>query len=263
MLFLLPVMGFLILDLYFNLIPHLIPLGTASWLLYAAFFFVLARHVARLRGFEGLAELGLKEHYGWKRNLKIGFTFGAAVWGAMYMLLGLLGDLRVTGLKQPQEAAVFLAEALAVLFLGSLMNELIVRGYVFAQLRDKLPGAALILLSSFIYALDDVWLSGFDIRKAYVSVLLGLSLGYALYRTGSIWMNAGIHTGLNMIDALVYGIPGREDAGGLLLIERGSPAAAFLSGHIQAIAAFVLFVLVFAMFGRLRINAVDEGTWFR
>ncbi|MCA0756546.1 CPBP family intramembrane metalloprotease [Paenibacillus sp. N4] len=263
MLFLFPIMGFLILDLYFNLLPNLIPPGTASWLLYAAFFFVLARHVARLTGLEGLEDLGLRAHYGWKRNLKIGFAFGAAVWGSMYVLLGVLGDFRVTGFKQPQEAAVFVAEMLVVLFLGSLINDLIVRGYLFAQLRDKLPGAALIMLSSFIYALDDVWLAGFDIRSAYVSVLLGLSLGYTLYRTGSIWMNTGLHGGLNMITALVYGIPGREEAGGLLLIEKGSAATALLPGHVQAIAALVLFVLVFAMYGSLRINTVQEGAGFR
>ncbi|MBD2871328.1 CPBP family intramembrane glutamic endopeptidase [Paenibacillus arenilitoris] len=250
------IMGFLILDLYFNLIPHLIPLGTVPWLVYAIGFFVLAHHVAKLTGLDGIGSLGVSSHYGWKRNLRIGIAYGSVLWAMMYTLLWLFGDFRVTGVKAAPEAVILLIEALAVMFLGSLINDLIVRGYVFAHLKGKMRAGLLLLLSSAIYAADDVWLAGFSMQNAIFSMILGLSLGYALLETGSIWLSTGIHWGLNAMYCLVHGIPGREEAKGLLLAEQGTSGASMLdNAHI--IAAALLFIALFITFGRLRVNRVN------
>ncbi|CAM4413008.1 CPBP family intramembrane metalloprotease [Paenibacillus alkaliterrae] len=262
MAFLFPVMGFLILDLYFNLIPHLLPSGTVFWLLYACFFFVLAQHVSKLTGLRGLADLGIKAHFGWKRNLRIGFIYGAGIWAVMYALLGVFGDFQVIGFKKPPEAVIFLIEAFAGIFLISLINDLIVRGFVFAHLKGKIPSVALLLLSAVIYALDDVWLAGFSIQNTVFSVILGLSLGYVLLKSGSIWMNTGIHWGLNMMYSFVYGIPGREDAKGLLLTNPAGAGDSFLLDNAHIFAAILLFIIIFATYNRLRINSAAEHVDF-
>ncbi|WP_169507552.1 CPBP family intramembrane glutamic endopeptidase [Paenibacillus harenae] len=249
-------MGFLIIDLYFNLIPHFIPLGTVPWLLYAAFFFVLARHVARLTGLNGIRDLGMKAHYGWKRNLRIGFVYGTVIWATMYMLLWIFGNIRVTGVKVAPESVIFLIEALAGMFLGSLINDLIVRGYVFAHLKDKIPSLLLLLLSAMIYAVDDVWLAGFNVQNTVFSMILGLSLGYTLLKTGSIWMSTGIHWGQNVMYGFVYGIPGREGERGLLLTEQG-PGNSFILNNAHIFAALMLLLVVFFTYSRFRINTVN------
>ncbi|MGM0881829.1 MAG: CPBP family intramembrane glutamic endopeptidase [Bacillota bacterium] len=253
------VMGFLIIDLYFNLIPQLIPLGTVSWLLHACLFFVLAHHVSKLTGLNGIGDLGVKAHYGWKRNIRIGFFYGAGIWAMMYLLLWAFGDFQVIGIKEAPESLIFLIEAFAGMFLGSLINNLIVRGYVFAHLKGKVVNSLLLLISAFIYALDDVWLVGFSIQNTIFSMILGLSLGYVLLKSGSIWMNTGIHTGLNVMYCIVYGIPGREEAKGLLLINRGA-SESFLLNHAHILAAIVLFLVVFVTYSRLRINSVNQYT---
>lgn len=246
--------GFLIIDIYFNLVPLLYPLNTVLWLMYACFFFVLAHHVAMLTGLKGISALGVKAHYGWKRNLRIGFLFGAGIWAAMYLLLWIFGDFQVEGIKKAPQAIIFMVEALAGMFLGSLINDLIVRGYVFAHLKGKIRNMNLLLLSAFIYALDDVWLVGFSIQNTIFSVLLGLTLGYVLLRSGSIWMNTGIHMGLNVMYCIVYGIPGREAAQGLILTAPGN-AHSFSLENAHIFAAVLLLLVIVLAYGRLRINS--------
>ncbi|HTG68950.1 MAG TPA: CPBP family glutamic-type intramembrane protease [Candidatus Udaeobacter sp.] len=251
------VIGFLIIDLYVNLIPRLFPLDTVSWLLYACLFFVLAHHVAKLTGLNGIGDLGVKAHFGWKRNLRIGFLFGAGIWAAMYLLLWGFGDFEITGVKKAPEAVIFVIETFAGMFLGSLINDLIVRGYIFAHLKGKVLNVYLLLISAFIYALDDVWLVGFSISNTIFSVILGLSLGYVLLKTGSIWMNTGLHMGLNVMYCFVYGIPGHEAAKGLLLTTPGG-SRSFLLEHAHILAAIVLLLVILAAYGRLRLNSANK-----
>lgn len=251
------VIGFLIIDLYFNLIPRLFELDTVSWLIYACSFFILTRHVAKLTGLSGMGDLGLIAHFGWKRNLRIGFLCGAGIWAVMYLLLWGFGDFQVIGVKRAPEAVIFAIEVLTVLFLGSLINDLIVRGYVFAHLKGKIRNVYLLLISAFIYALDDVWLVGISISNILFSIVLGLLFGYVLLRTGSIWMNTGIHMGINVIYSFVYGIPGREAAKGLLIIKH-SGSSSFLMNHAGILAAILLLLVILAAYGRLKLNSVNR-----
>jgi hypothetical protein len=59
-----------------------------------------------------------------------------------------------------------------------------------------------------LYALDDYWYAGFSLSNFIFSVILGLSLTYAFYKTGSIWANTGIHYGLNVAYGLFFGMVG-------------------------------------------------------
>ncbi|MDQ8734936.1 CPBP family intramembrane glutamic endopeptidase [Paenibacillus sp. LHD-38] len=252
------IIGFMIIDLYFNVVPLLYPLNTFLWLTYACFFFVLAHHVAKLTGLGGISDLGIRAHYGWKRNLRIGFLFGAGIWAAMYLLLWAFGDFHVDGIKKAPQAIVFILEVFAGMFLGSLINDLIVRGYVFAHLKGKIRNVYLLFISAFIYALDDVWLVGFSVQNTIFSIVLGLTLGYVLLRSGSIWMNTGIHMGLNVMYCLVYGIPGREAAQGLFLIVPGNDHS-FLLENAHIFAAILLLLVIVLAYGRLRINSTNRN----
>lgn len=172
-------------------------------------------------------------------------------------MLWIFGGFQVIGIKEAPGSIIFLVEVFAGMFLGSLINELIVRGYVFAHLKGKILNSLLLLFSAFIYGLDDVWLVGFSIQNTIFSLILGLSLGYVLLKSGSIWMNTGIQMGLNVMYSFIYGIPGREDAQGLLLINRGA-SDSFILDNAHILAAIVLFLVVFVTYSRLRINSVNE-----
>ncbi|MGO4548381.1 CPBP family glutamic-type intramembrane protease [Paenibacillus sp. 2TAB23] len=247
------IMGFLIIDLYMNLIPQLFDLRQAMpWLLYASLFFVLVHWVAKLTGLRGLGELGLTGHYGWKRNVRIGFLLGASAWAAMFGFLSLSEALHIEGLRGAPSAAAFLLKAFAVAFLGSLMNELVVRGYVFAHLKGKLGNGYLLLLAACLYALDDIWLSGFRASQVLASIMLGLSLGFVLLRTNSIWMSAGIYTGVSFVSSLLYGIPGHSDGKGLLVVADAGPGN--LIDHAQSYTALMLLFIIMLAFRRLRMN---------
>jgi membrane protease YdiL (CAAX protease family) len=248
------VIGFLIIDLYFNLIPKLFSLETVPWLLYAFLFFILAHQVAKLTGLGGMEDLGVKAHFGWKRNLRIGLLLGGGTWAAMYLLMWGFGDFQIVGVKKAPEAILFVIEVVGVMFLGSLMYNLIVRGYIFAHLKGKIRNVHLLLVSSLIFALDDIWLVGFSLSNALFSFILGLSLGYVLLKTGSIWMSTGMHMGISVMYCFVYGVPGSEAAKGLLVTTSGDNVS-FALEHAHTIAAIVLLLVILVIYPWLKLNS--------
>ncbi|MFS0576932.1 CPBP family intramembrane glutamic endopeptidase [Sporosarcina sp. 179-K 3D1 HS] len=236
-------LGYLVLDLYFNLIPILVNLNTVMWILYAVAFFPLAHYLVKLTGLNGLHALGLKFHNGWKRNLMFGFAIGFTFWLGMEGILYASHTFSVVGIKGLSAGIFFMLQALVGLFLGSLINDIIVRGYVFAHLKNKVNLPYLLLISAFVYAIDDLWYEGFSIHNTLFSIILGLSLGYVFLKSGSIWMTTGIHWGLNIVYCIFYGIPGRESNKGLLLIERYNISSFFID-NISILVAFFMFIFI-------------------
>nr|WP_239586951.1 CPBP family intramembrane glutamic endopeptidase [Bacillus ectoiniformans] len=123
-------------------------------------------------------------------------------------------------------------------FLGSLVNDLIVRGFVFAQLKDKLSIPRIFVLSVFLYSMEDIWMEGFSLGNTIFSVVLGLSLTYAFMYTGSIWANTGLHWGLNVCYGMFNGMVG-DGGGGIFIIENGTNTiASELTGYIIPLLMF-------------------------
>ncbi|WP_138754996.1 CPBP family intramembrane glutamic endopeptidase [Paenibacillus sinopodophylli] len=247
-------MGFLIINLYMNLVPRLFEVNRAlSFMLYVCAFMVLVHWVAKLTGLRGVGALGLTGHYGWKRNMRIGILFGACLSGALYVYMAKLGVFQVGEMLAMPAAAAFLAKAFSVAIFVSLMNELVVRGYVFAHLKGKIHSVFLVLLAAVIYALDDVWLTEFNASQALASAVLGLSLGYVLLRTNSIWMSAGIGTGVSFVHSLFFGVPELASGNGLFVVvfDEGS---SHLMNMAESYASLVLLIVILLVYDRMRIN---------
>lgn len=245
-------LGYIVLDLYFNLIPILVNLNSVVWILYALAFFPLAHFIVKLTGLNGLNALGLKFHSGWKRNLIIGYAIGFIFWIGLELIFYSSTTFSIVGIKGLGAGTFFMLQALVGLFLGSLINDIIVRGYVIAHLKNKVNFLSLLLISAFIYALDDLWYEGFSIHNTIFSIVLGLSLGYVFLKSGSIWATTGIHWGLNIVYCIFYGIPGRESDKGLLLIERYNVSSFFLD-NISIIVALFMFIFIMIFYRRLKI----------
>ncbi len=195
-----PLMGFLIIALFYRLVPSLLPGGLAFWLLYAIGAIVLARHVARLTGLKGLADCGAHAHYGWLRNVRVGFLMGFFMWAIMYVCFGRL-SIDVYGAPEyGQQAGWTSALQLPVWLLAPLLYEWLIRGYLYAQLGSRLSAAPFVLLTSSLCALEQAWSTGLDGREALLAFASGLPLGYLLYRTGSIWLSAGLHAGMRLVE---------------------------------------------------------------
>ena len=135
--FLSVIIGFIFLDLYVTLVPQLINSNTLLWILFAAVFFPLAHITSRITGMNGLNTLGVKFHNGWKRNLTSGFVFGFIFWLALEIISFTFNGSSIIGVKSFDVGAFFILQAFVGLFLGSFMNDIIVRGYVFAHLKNK------------------------------------------------------------------------------------------------------------------------------
>ena len=126
--FLLWIIGFLLLNLYFNGIPKLIQLDVLPWLAYAGGFFLLAFMVARyLLGLKGLNSFGLPMQKGWGRDLGIGFIVGAFIWSLKYLAYYSLGKFEVSGLMDTGFIVGMLAQALLGMLLVSAINDIMIR----------------------------------------------------------------------------------------------------------------------------------------
>jgi membrane protease YdiL (CAAX protease family) len=201
------VAGFLALDLYFVFIPSI--LGN-PFLQFGAYLIVfpLAYFIAKWVGLNGLKGLGLVFHRGWLKNFIFSFWIGFSFWILMFVIQLLSGDLLWNGVLKSSELLMPLLMIIVGFFIGSLINDMIVRGFVINLLKDKLHVGWVYTISILMYALDDYWYAGFSVSNFIFSVILGLSLTYAFYTSGSIWADTGIHYGLNVAYGLFFGMVG-------------------------------------------------------
>ncbi|WML48868.1 type II CAAX endopeptidase family protein [Neobacillus sp. PS3-34] len=234
---LLGIIGFLLLDLYFN--EAVIGFSNMYAQLAAILlFFPLAHYTAKIAGLGGLKGMGIKFHRGWKKNFLYSFLIGFLFWAILYSLRNYAGVIEVTGVKKPLDALMPFLEAFAGYLLGSLINDLIVRGYVFRLLKGRISIGWVFTISILIYALDDYWHEPFSASNFIFSCILGLSLTYAFYKTGSIWADTGLHFGLNMAFALLYGLSKKAGAGIFLIRETGKS-----NGIAEMLPYFIPFVM--------------------
>jgi hypothetical protein len=158
------VAGFLALDLYFVFIPSI--LGN-PFLQFGAYliFFPLAYFIAKWVGMNGLKGMGLVFHRGWLKNFIFSFWIGFSFWILMFVIQLLSGDLLWNGVRQSSELLMPLLMIIVGFFIGSFINDLIVRGFVINLLKDKLHVGWVFTISILIYALDDYWYAGFSLSN--------------------------------------------------------------------------------------------------
>jgi membrane protease YdiL (CAAX protease family) len=239
------IIGFFVLDLYFAFVPT--QLGN-PFLQFGAtlVFFPLAYFIAKWVGLDGLKGMGLQFHQGWKKNFCFSFLIGFGFWMVWYGIEFQTGQLEYVGMKQTAELFMPIVEVFVGFFVGSLINDLIVRGYVMNLLKGKIHIFWIFTISILIYALDDYWYAGLSVTNMVFSIILGLSLTFAFYKTGSIWADSGIHYGLNIAYGLFYGLVGKAGGGIFIIKETGqhSTLSTLLPIFIPAIMfLFVLWVM--------------------
>jgi hypothetical protein len=235
------VIGFIVLDLYFAI-------GTTQlgnpFLQFGAtlVFFPLAYFIAKWVGLDGLRGMGLLFHHGWKKNFFYSFLIGFSFWMLWYGIEFQTGQLEYVGMKPPAELFMPIIEVFVGFFVGSLINDLIIRGYVMNLLIGRIHIFWIFTISILLYALDDYWYAGLSIHNIVFSILLGLSLTYSIYKTGSIWADTGIHYGLNIAYGLFYGLVGKAGGGIFIIKETGQDPT--LSSLLSFVIPAIMFIFV-------------------
>lgn len=235
------IIGFIVLDLYFAIVTT--QLGN-PFLQFGAIllFFPLAYFIAKWVGLDGLTGMGLLFHHGWKKNFIYSFLIGFSFWIVWYSIEFQTGQLDYVGMKPPTELFMPILEIFVGFFVGSLINDLIVRGYVMNLLKGRIHIFWIFTISVLLYALDDYWFAGLSIQNMIFSIILGLSLTFAVYKTGSIWADTGIHYGLNIAYGLFYGLVGKAGGGIFIIKETGQDSS--LSNLLPFIIPSIMFIFV-------------------
>lgn len=78
--------GFLILNLYFNFIPSLLPKNDILRFFHLMLFFPLAYIVAHKLTGKGIDMYGIVFYKRWIQNLLLGFSIGFSLWGILFTL---------------------------------------------------------------------------------------------------------------------------------------------------------------------------------
>jgi membrane protease YdiL (CAAX protease family) len=154
------------------------------------------------------SSLGWSRHKGWLRDALFGtFVGGAAVCAAA--LVGVAaGGYRFSVADATGGVAKTLAGSFVIFLLGAAAEEMLFRGYPFQTLMRSWPlWAALIPVSvpfALVHLANPNVVPGFTFAN---TVLAGVWLGVAYWRTRSLWFPLGLHFGWNWVQGAVLGSP--------------------------------------------------------
>lgn len=192
------------------------------------------------------ADFGL----GWTRSaarellngLACGAGAAAAVVGAMLLFHWASFE------RAPAETAVGAVASSVLLMIGAAGEEMMFHGYAFRVLVRRLGAFATILPVGMVFGLAHMGNQNSTLLGVVNTVVWGVLLGYACYRSGALWMPIGMHFGWNVLLPLaganlsgftmrVTGYALHENAGGVLTGGAYGPEGSFLT-TIAAIALF-------------------------
>lgn len=150
--------------------------------------------------------LGLGFSGNWQRDFWIGMIIGA---GMLSVTLGILwaGDWVALSINDLTLALLgALSKAVLLFFVAALMEELILRGYIFqAFIEGSRVWIALILLSS-IFSLAHLDNPDSTIPSSLNIFLAGVLLSICYLKTRSLWLPTGLHLGWNWMQASFWGM---------------------------------------------------------
>ncbi|NKE07649.1 MULTISPECIES: CPBP family intramembrane glutamic endopeptidase [Mesobacillus] len=233
---------FFLLSIYFNLLPIIFSMSDVIRMVHILLFFPLAYLLAKQFHLRGLDMYGLVRFKGWRKNLLLGYLTGFVAWAVLFSMYLYFGKLEFQGIKGINDSMLSLVVILFAFGTGSIINDMIVRGLVFYHFKNRVPILVLFSLTLVFYAFDDIWYAGFTIQNTIFSLVLGLSLTYAFYKTNSIWANTGIHFGLNTVYGLFYGVTGKA-GDGIFVVTQNQSIASWI-GWISTLIAFLMFIVV-------------------
>lgn len=235
--------GFIVLDLYLNMgiaksSPFLLQV------LLVLLFFPIMKGILMLTKVKEYKNIGICFHRKWWKNMIMGFIIGFSFWLIKYLLVYLFGGFEITGGKPFPEIIVSLLMVMLTFLVGSFLNDIITRGYIFGHLKERIPMKWVFSISLILYVLDDSWNEGFSKTNMLFSLILGLSLTFAIYKTDTLWADTGIHWGLNVCYGIFNGTLGSSNGG--IILTKDEPQSMTLE-MISYIVPLFMFLFVYLL----------------
>ena len=150
--------------------------------------------------------VGLSREQAKPRTLMTGAALGAAPIAAASLILLGIGFMAL----QPTAPGSWLASAIKVLIIllpAALYEELLMRGYAFATLREWLGAPAAIALTSIAFGLLHAANPGTTYTPLVVVTLAGVYLAIILIATRSLWGAWLAHAAWNFVQAGILHVP--------------------------------------------------------
>jgi membrane protease YdiL (CAAX protease family) len=135
-----------------------------------------------------------------------GALLGVAAIGIPIGLLLAVGWLRIVPTPDGSWWGVA-ARVTAVLAPAALYEELLMRGYFFAVLRESVGGLVALLVTSVVFGLLHLQNPGADVRSTLIVTLAGFFLGGVLLATRSLYAAWMAHLGWNWAMAVLFHAP--------------------------------------------------------
>jgi membrane protease YdiL (CAAX protease family) len=182
--------------------PIMLPLGgivVTSTLSTFAAAAVANAVVVRIYERGRLADVGLGGSPSSGREFLTGLAAGvaAAVCVVAIPLALRIANFQRSGAVVEHPWAAFAFDGVAIFF-GAMGEELLFRGYAFQLLIRSVGPFATILPTSVIFGLMHSWNPGATPLGIVNTVAWGILLGYAVWRTGALWLPIGLHFGWNV-----------------------------------------------------------------
>jgi membrane protease YdiL (CAAX protease family) len=209
--------------------------------------------------------LGWALHRGWVRDTLFGALVGGAAVGVAALVGVAAGGTRVSAAGFGAGVVWTLVVSAVIFMLGAAAEEMLFRGYALQTLMRSWPLWVALLPVSVFFAL--VHLANPNVAPGFTfvnTVLAGVWLGVAYWRTRSLWFPLGLHFGWNWVQGAVLGSPvsGIKEITPHPLLSFNAGGPAWVGGGAYGIeggaACTLVLVLMTLFIWRTRLLKADE-----
>jgi membrane protease YdiL (CAAX protease family) len=173
----------------------LIPLLLASWVM------------TRLVDQRPVATLGVSLNRRAIAELAWGMLLGAFLIGLVFGVFLAVGAIRITRIRwEPSEFGLFAWGGL--FFLGAaVLEELLLRGYLFQTLLEGLGIYPTLIISSVLFSAAHLANPNISQLGLITIALAGLLFSVCYLKTRALWMPIGVHAAWNFFEGHVFSLP--------------------------------------------------------
>ena len=150
--------------------------------------------------------LGLGLLAGWKRDFGLGLIIGIVMISIALGCLWIGGWVSLSLNDITLSLVGALSKALALFFVAALMEELMLRGYIFQAFIEGSRGWIAVIVLSSIFSVMHFDNPDATIPSALNIFLAGVLLSVSYLKTRSLWLPTGLHLGWNWMQASFWGM---------------------------------------------------------
>ncbi|MCH7495206.1 MAG: CPBP family intramembrane metalloprotease [Candidatus Marinimicrobia bacterium] len=150
--------------------------------------------------------LGLWFSPGWFKEFSIGLGIGFGLLTTLFLIFWLTGLVEVTAGARGIELGITLLSFLILFALAGLLDELMLRGYLFQAFIEGSNALVAVVVLSLIFSIMHMFNPNFSAGGALNIFLAGVMLSVAYIKTRSLWLPTGLHMAWNWTQGPLWGM---------------------------------------------------------